>query len=54
MIISFLAREIKMNHILNDFISLFFPNFCLGCNNALYKGEELLCTNCLYDLPKTN
>jgi ComF family protein len=37
-----------------DFISLFFPNYCLGCNNALVKGEEILCTDCILELPKTN
>ncbi len=37
-----------------DFIGLFFPNYCLGCANALFKGEEILCTHCIRDLPKTN
>ena len=37
-----------------DFISLFFPNFCFGCNQALVKGEDILCTRCLLDLPKAN
>lgn len=36
-----------------DFISLFFPNYCLGCSLALFKGEEILCTRCIRDLPKT-
>ncbi len=26
----------------------------MACNNSLYKGEEILCTFCLYHLPKTN
>lgn len=37
-----------------DFLSLFYPNYCLGCHNSLLKGEDLLCTACLSDLPKTN
>jgi ComF family protein len=37
-----------------DFISLFFPNYCFGCNQSLVKGEDTLCTNCLLELPKTN
>ena len=37
-----------------DFISLFFPNFCFGCNQSLVKGEDILCTRCLLDLPKAN
>jgi len=36
-----------------DFISLFYPNFCLGCNQGLVKGEDTLCTHCLVQLPKT-
>jgi ComF family protein len=37
-----------------DFISLFFPNYCFGCNQSLVKGEDTLCTHCLLELPKTN
>lgn len=37
-----------------DFVSLLFPNFCLGCHNALNKNEELICTYCIADLPRTN
>ncbi len=36
-----------------DFVTLFFPNHCLGCSNSLYKGEEILCTRCILELPKT-
>ncbi len=39
---------------LGDFISLFFPRVCFACNNALLKHENYLCTECLYNLPKTN
>ncbi|MBL3654543.1 ComF family protein [Fulvivirga sediminis] len=39
---------------LNDFISLFFPNYCLACNRGLAKGEKLLCLKCEYSLPKTD
>jgi ComF family protein len=37
-----------------DFVSLFYPNYCLGCSSSLIKGEDILCTNCILDLPKTN
>jgi len=37
-----------------DFISLFFPRYCLACHGALVKGEEIICTHCISDLPKTN
>ncbi len=36
-----------------DFVSLFYPQYCLGCSQALFKGEEILCTRCIRDLPKT-
>jgi ComF family protein len=40
--------------LLNDLLSLFFPQLCAGCNTPLVKGEDILCLNCLADLPKTN
>ena len=39
---------------LRDLFSLFFPNFCFGCKDGLLKGEEILCTRCLGELPKVN
>lgn len=40
-------------HLWGDFVTLFFPNHCLGCSNSLSKGEEILCTRCILELPKT-
>lgn len=40
--------------IVEDFISLFFPRYCLSCAVALVKGEETLCARCIFDLPKTH
>lgn len=37
-----------------DFFNLFFPDLCVVCNNHLLNQEELICTKCLYQLPKTN
>lgn len=39
---------------LRDFISLFFPKYCMACNNALVKGEHLICIRCDYEIPKTD
>ena len=39
---------------LNDFISLFFPNYCVTCLNALVRGEEIICLQCDHNIPKTN
>jgi predicted amidophosphoribosyltransferase len=38
--------------LLGDFFSLFFPNYCFGCLDGLVKGEEILCTRCLSELPR--
>jgi ComF family protein len=39
--------------ILRDFIALFFPRCCAGCQEALVSGEKLICTNCLLELPRS-
>ncbi|CAN5464479.1 ComF family protein [soil metagenome] len=39
---------------LNDFISLIFPQVCVSCSKSLYKYEQTICTYCIYHLPKTN
>jgi ComF family protein len=44
----------KVSSLLGDFVSLFYPRYCLACEEALLKGEDALCTHCLTQLPKTN
>lgn len=39
--------------IIHDFIALFYPRVCVACNKSLIKGEDVLCTSCLMELPKT-
>lgn len=39
---------------LADFVSLFFPELCQACGESLVTGEELICTDCRYNLPFTN
>lgn len=41
-------------NLLNNFFSLFFPKTCFACGNSLYHNEEVICTQCLFHLPKTN
>lgn len=43
-----------LSEISHDFISLIYPHFCEGCLGPLVKGEDILCTGCLSDLPRTN
>jgi ComF family protein len=37
-----------------DFINMIFPHSCLTCNKIMDKNEELICTHCRYELPKTD
>lgn len=43
-----IAREI-----VGDFISLFYPNHCLACEDTLVKGEDIICSRCMLEMPKT-
>lgn len=39
---------------LHDFLSLFFPELCAACGTNLFHNENVICTNCIYNLPLTN
>jgi ComF family protein len=49
-----ITKKTGLAEIASDFIALFFPNHCLSCGNSMVKGEEILCTKCILELPKTN
>ncbi len=36
-----------------SFVHLFFPRCCVVCGTPLVEGEEMLCTCCNIDLPRT-
>ena len=40
--------------IIKYFLSLFFPNYCLGCGNTLETPDESLCIYCLAQFPETD
>jgi ComF family protein len=42
----------RLKPILSDFFALFFPNYCFGCRDGLVHGEEILCTQCIAELPR--
>jgi ComF family protein len=42
-----------VSEIFDDFVGLFFPNCCAGCDESLAKGEELICTRCILEMPRT-
>ncbi|MBX2964941.1 MAG: ComF family protein [Cyclobacteriaceae bacterium] len=44
----------NLAELFNDFITLIYPRYCLACTNGLIKGEEILCSRCIHELPRTN
>jgi ComF family protein len=46
-------RKTFLTSFLEDFISLIFPQYCLACYNALLKGEQVVCTACMLEMPHT-
>lgn len=38
---------------LQALVGIVFPNLCVGCNGALFKGEDFLCLNCIQQFPET-
>ena len=39
---------------LNHLLDIIYPKSCEGCKEALLGGENLICTKCLIELPRTN
>ena len=44
----------KKQSFLESFFSLLAPVTCVACGNNLLKHEKMICTSCLYNLPRTN
>lgn len=44
---------INVKVLLQDFVSLFYPEVCVHCREILVKNEKFLCTNCQLNLPYT-
>jgi len=38
----------------DDFLQFFFPDLCLACGQILNKQEKVLCTQCLFHIPRTD
>ncbi len=38
---------------IGDFINLLVPVLCPACGTVLVKNERIICTGCLYELPRT-
>ena len=38
---------------LRSLLNLLYPNLCAGCQEVLLKNENVICLNCLVDLPRS-
>ena len=43
-----------LNTVKEDLLSLFFPNLCCACGNAISQTTKIICVECLFHLPQTN
>ena len=46
--------SLLVNEMLKGFVGLFWPNVCACCASGLTRGEEYICSHCMYELPATN
>jgi ComF family protein len=44
----------QIGHYFWDLIGLLYPEFCAACGTNLVEQEKVLCTKCLYELPRTH
>src|SRR5688572_16785298 len=47
-------KALSLPVVWSDFISLFYPNYCMGCSASLFKGEEVVCSRCMLEMPQTD
>ena len=40
--------------VFSHFVALIFPDSCYGCGNDLVAQENIICTRCRVEIPKTN
>jgi ComF family protein len=50
----FLKMANSLESIFSDFVSLFFPRLCAACTHPRVKGEPIICSACLLELPYTD
>src|ERR1700709_1318564 len=44
---------IAVKNYINDFLHLFYPHVCVGCNTDVLNNNDILCAECLNNLPET-
>jgi ComF family protein len=42
-----------LKRVISDFFHLFYPNICQVCHNDLAEAEKVICSSCLYHIPRT-
>lgn len=42
-----------LRRVVADFFHLFYPNICQVCHNDLAEAEKVICSRCLYHIPRT-
>lgn len=40
--------------LIQDTLSIFYPQLCAACNDLLLRGEDIICTKCNVQLPYSN
>ena len=43
----------SVKNYIDDFLHLFFPHICIGCNTDILNDTDVLCAKCLSNLPET-
>jgi ComF family protein len=44
----------QLKNIFNSTLHLFYPHVCTGCGSDLLSADNLLCLECIHNLPHTN
>ena len=44
----------KFISLINNVLSVFYPDLCVGCQQVLQQNEKHLCLDCMLHLPETN
>ncbi len=45
---------LALQSLLQDFVEVLFPTYCVACQQGLVKGEQHICTTCQHQLPQTD
>ena len=44
----------QFRRLIHSFIGLFYPKLCEACGISLGRNEHVMCTSCIYHLPRTD